>query len=265
MSNTTDAQPVFDVDVTSHGEFPGAADYARTKIGELGRLAHRPVLYARVKLARHHDPAVLNPVVAQGNLDVSGRVVRAQVHGASAREAIDRLEAALQRQLEHLAEHWELPKKGARAPRRPWAEEHRPGHPARSADEAEVIRRKTFAMAPCTVDDAADEMDLLDYDFHLFTEKATGAVGVMYRAGSTGYRLAMVAPDLAEGLGEFHRPVTVSDAAPPCLREQDAVERLTLLALPFLFYIDAAQGRASVLYRRIDGNYGVITPAVDSA
>ena len=26
MSNTTDAQPVFDVDVTSHGEFPGAAD-----------------------------------------------------------------------------------------------------------------------------------------------------------------------------------------------------------------------------------------------
>ena len=263
MSNTTDAQPVFDVDVTSHGEFPGAADYARTKIGELGRLAHRPVLYARVKLARHHDPAVLNPVVAQGNLDVSGRVVRAQVHGASAREAIDRLEAALQRQLEHLAEHWELPKKGARAPRRPWAQEHRPGHPARSADEAEVIRRKTFAMAPCTVDDAADEMDLLDYDFHLFTEKATGAVGVMYRAGSTGYRLAMVAPDLAEGLGEFHRPVTVSDAAPPCLREQDAVERLTLLALPFLFYIDAAQGRASVLYRRIDGNYGVITPALD--
>jgi len=263
MSNTTDAQPVFDVDVTSHGEFPGAADYARTKIGELGRLAHRPVLYARVKLARHHDPAVLNPVVAQGNLDVSGRVVRAQVHGASAREAIDRLEAALQRQLEHLAEHWELPKKGARAPRRPWAEEHRPGHPIRSADEAEVIRRKTFAMAPCTADEAADEMDLLDYDFHLFTEKATGAVGVMYRAGSTGYRLAMVAPDLAEGLGEFHRPVTVSDAAPPCLREQDAVERLTLLALPFLFYIDAAQGRASVLYRRIDGNYGVITPALD--
>ena len=263
MSNTTDAQPVFDVDVTSHGEFPGAADYARTKIGDLGRLAHRPVLYARVKLARHHDPAVQNPVVAQGNLDVSGRAVRAEVHGATAREAIDRLEAALRRQLEHLAEHWELPKKGARAPRRPWAQEHRPGHPAPSADEAEVIRRKTFAMAPCTVDDAADEMDLLDYDFHLFTEKATGAVGVMYRAGSTGYRLAMVAPDLAEGLSEFHRPVTVSDAAPPCLREQDAVERLTLLALPFLFYIDAAQGRASVLYRRIDGNYGVITPALD--
>ena len=41
------------------------------------------------------------------------------------------------------------------------------------------------------------------------------------------------------------------------------MERLTLLALPFLFYIDAAQGRASVLYRRIDGNYGVITPALD--
>ena len=120
-------------------------------------------------------------------------------------------------------------------------------------------------MAPCTVDEAADEMDLLDYDFHLFTEEATGAAAVVYRAGATGYRLAMVAPDLTEDLADFHRPVTVSDAAPPCLREQDAVERLALLGLPFLFYIDAAQGRASVLYRRIDGNYGVLTPAVDPA
>ena len=265
MSNSTEAQPVFTVDVTTHGEFPGAAEYARTKIGELGRLTHRPVLYARVKLTRHHDPAVESPVVAQGNLDVSGRLVRAQVHGATAREAIDRLEAALRRQIEHLAEHWQMPKKGARAPHRPWAgEQHRPGRLSRSATDAEILRRKSFAMAPCTVDEAADEMDLLDYDFHLFTEKATGAVGVMYRAGSTGYRLAMVAPDLVDDVFEFHRPVTVSAAAPPCLREQDAAERLVLLGLPFLFYIDAAQGRASVLYRRFDGNYGVITPAVES-
>jgi hypothetical protein len=34
-----------------------------------------------------------------------------------------------------------------------------------------------------------------------------------------------------------------------------------LLGLPFLFFVDAAQGRASVLYHRYDGHYGVITPA----
>ncbi|MDY6997350.1 MAG: HPF/RaiA family ribosome-associated protein [Actinomycetota bacterium] len=268
MSNTTadglNVQSVFNVDVTTHGEFPGAADYARTKIGELGRLTHRPVLYARVKLTRHHDPAVESPVVAQGNLDVSGRLVRAQVHAGTAREAIDRLESALRRRLEHLAERWEMPKKGAHAPRRPWAADeagHRPGHPDRSSSEADIIRRKSFTMAACSVDEAADEMDLLDYDFHLFTEKATGAVGVVYRAEPTGYRIALVAPELAADLGAFERPVTVSTVAPPCLREQDAIERLTMLDLPFLFYIDAAQGRAGVLYRRLDGHYGVITPA----
>ena len=30
---------------------------------------------------------------------------------------------------------------------------------------------------------AALEMDLLDYDFHLFTEKATGIATVLYRGG----------------------------------------------------------------------------------
>ena len=57
-----------------------------------------------------------------------------------------------------------------------------------------LIRRKSFAMTPCTVDEATLEMDLLDYDFHLFNEKGTGIAGVLYRSGPTGYRLALVAP-----------------------------------------------------------------------
>ena len=42
---------------------------------------------------------------------------------------------------------------------------------------------------------------------------------------------------------------------------EQAADRLGLLGLPFLFFIDAAQGRASVLYHRYDGHYGLITPA----
>lgn len=99
--------PVIEIDVTTHGELPGAADYARSKIGELGRLTHRPVLHAHVKLTAHHDPAVQRPVVAQANLDVQGRLVHAQVEAATAHEAIDRLEARLRHLLERAAEHWE--------------------------------------------------------------------------------------------------------------------------------------------------------------
>ena len=105
-------------------------------------------------------------------------------------------------------------------------------------------------MAPCTVDEAALEMDLLDYDFHLFSEKGTSSAGVIYRAGPTGYRLALVAPAPADQLSPFELPVTISTQPTPCITVEQATERLGLLGLPFLFFVNAAEGRASVLYHR---------------
>jgi len=255
-----------DVDVTAHDELRGTADYARSKIGELGRYTSRPVLHGRVKLTRHHDPAVQRPVVAQANLDVDGRPIRAQVQAETAREAVDLLEARLRRRLERVAEHWET-RRGERpaASSREWRHDseptHRPNYFPRQADERRIIRRKSFTMAPCTLDDAAREMDLLDYDFHLFTEKGTGTAAVLYRAGATGYRLTLVAPTLADQLSPYALAVTISRQPLPCLTEEEAANRLGLLGLPFLFFIDAAQGRAGVLYHRYDGHYGLITPA----
>ena len=74
MRHRTELPQTIDVDVTTHDEFPGAAEYARSKIGELGRYTSRPVLQARVKLTRHRDPAVQRPVVAQANLDVDRKL-----------------------------------------------------------------------------------------------------------------------------------------------------------------------------------------------
>ncbi|UXA14693.1 HPF/RaiA family ribosome-associated protein [Mycobacterium sp. SMC-8] len=263
MSNRVEASPAVDVDVTTHGEFPGAADYAQAKIGGLSRLARRPVTYARVRLTRRHDPAVERPVIAQANLEVGGFLVRAQVEAVTAREAVDELEARLRRRLKHLAERWDAPRGPDAAP--PWRHEEKaqrsPRALERTAPEPRLVRRKSYAMAPCTVDEAVTEMELLDYDFHLFTESGSGTAAVIYRSGPTGYRLALVAPALAGEVTPYRELVTISPHPLPCLREQDALERLALLDLPFLFFVDAAQGRASVLYRRFDGDYGLLTPA----
>lgn len=105
------------------------------------------------------------------------------------------------------------------------------------------------------------EMDLLDYDFHLFTEKGTAFAGVLYRGGPTGYRLALVVPVSPKELAPFELPLTISSQRAPCRTVEQATERLGLLGLPFLFFVDAAQGRASVLYHRYDGHYGLIAPA----
>jgi ribosome-associated translation inhibitor RaiA len=265
MRHRTELPQVIDVGVTTHNKLPGAADYARSKIGELGRYTSRPVLHARVKLTMHRDPAVQRPVVAQANLDVDGRPVRAQVQAETAREAVDLLAARLRRRLDRVAQRREV-RRGERLAARSdeWHDSeppHRPNYFPRPPDERRVIRRKSFTMAPCTIDEAAREIDLLDYDFHLFTEKGTGTAAVLYRTGATGYRLALVAPALADQLSPYSLPVTISQHPVPCLTEGEAANRLGLLGLPFLFYVDAAPGRASVLYHRYDGHYGLITPA----
>ncbi|OAN39854.1 ribosome hibernation promotion factor [Mycolicibacterium iranicum] len=261
MSNTADT--AFVVDVTTHGEFPGAVEYAKAKIGSVGRLTRRPMSHARVRLTRSHRPAAEKPVIAQANVDFSGRVVRAQVEAHDVFEAIDMLEARLRRRVEHLHQLWDVHRGPSAAP--PWrkSEESMPhlGSPAGAVGNPRVIRRKSFAMAPCTVDEAAAEMELLDYDFHLFNEIGSGAAAVLYRGGPTGYRLALVAPALAGEVAPYRLRATISPHPVPCLREEDALARLGEMDLPFLFYIDAAEGRACVLYRRYDGNYGLITPA----
>ncbi|WP_123024415.1 ribosome hibernation promotion factor [Mycolicibacterium stellerae] len=265
MTNRTDLPQTIDVDVATHGRLPNdAAEYARSKVADLGRFTHRPLAHARVRLTRHSDPAVERPIVAQANVDMDGRLVRAQADGATAHEAIDQLEARLRRNIARAADHWEA-RRGQR-PRPPeWRHQSEPtqrqNYFPRPAAERRIVRRKSFTLKPCTVDVAALEMDLLDYDFHLFTEERTGIATVLYRGGQTGYRLAQVAPTSADELAPFALPATISPQPVPCLTVGEAKERLGLLDLPFLFYVDAAEGRASVLYHRYDGHYGLITPA----
>lgn len=246
-----------------HGLPTDLTGYAQEKIGKLARFAHGPVLDARVRLTRQPPP---RSVLAQGNLDVNGRPIRAQVSAAGPREAVDRLESRLRAQLARLDKGWEV--------HRPHALEHLPGHwrhdsppdhrPPyfrRPAEERRIVRHKSFTLATNTIDEAAEDMVLLDHDFHLFTETGTRQDSVLYRAGATGYRLAVATSAPPTGLSPHRLPVTLSAQPAPLLSTAEAVERLGLTGLPFLFFLDAERGRGAVLYHRYDGHYGLILPA----
>ncbi len=266
MSQRSDLPAVFDVEVTTNGQLPGAEDYARTKIGELGRLTHEPVLRAHVRLSEHGDPAVARRVIAQANLDVNGRLVRAQVESVTARDAIDRLEARLRHRLERSAQHWEakrggMPRVGPHEWRHQSEPTDRPTYFPRPEGERRIMRHKSYSLPTCTVEEAALEMELLDYDFHLFTEEGTKQDSVLYREGPAAYRLAQVDPESADNLAPFELPLTISPQPAPRLTVDQAIERIGLLGLPFLFFVDTARDRGSVLYHRYDGHYGLIAPA----
>jgi ribosome-associated translation inhibitor RaiA len=265
MGQRPDLAAVLDVEVTTHGQLPGAQGYARTKIGRLGRLTHQPVLHAHVKLSEYGDPAVAHRVIAQANLDVNGELVRAQVDGVTEREAIDRLEARLRHRLERSAEHWEAKRGGKpRVGPHEWRHQseptHRPNYFPRPESERRIMRHKSYSLPTITVEEAALEMELLDYDFHLFTEEGTKQDSVLYREGPTEYRLAQVNPEFADKLAPFELPLSISPQPAPRLTVDQAIKRIGLLALPFLFFVDTARDRGSVLYHRYDGHYGLITP-----
>lgn len=203
------------------------------------------------------------PIVAQANLDVNGRLVRAQVAAPTMTEAVDALDDRLRSRLARSAQHWE-----ARRGRRyhPDPHEWRHGDPPsewqpwfpRPAEERQIVRHKSFTPPCCTVDEVAAQMNELDYDFYLFTELGSGQDSVLYRAGPTGYRLAQL-PPRPDAVAPGQLSLTISERSAPLLTAQEAVERLNLTGLPFVFYLDGDHGRGRLLYHRYDGHYGLIT------
>ncbi|MEU7769201.1 sigma 54 modulation/S30EA ribosomal C-terminal domain-containing protein [Nocardia sp. NPDC049190] len=248
-----------------HHVSAGGADYAREKIEHALDYAPERVLSARVRLTGHRDPAAAEPIVAQANVNMAGRGVRVQVTAETTRESVDLLEARLKARLERMARHWEAVR-GGRPGLGPheWRHGDAPRQPSpyfpRPAEGRGIVRRKSYALAEETCDEAAVDMESMDYDFHLFTELGSGSDSVLYRTEDGGYRLAQVDPQ-PDAVGRGTVPVTVSPASSPVLSVDEAIERLELTGWPFVFFRDRSLDRGSVLYHRYDGHYGLITPS----
>lgn len=245
------------------------AGYAERKIRSLFRYSQQPVLSARIRLTKPDNPSLSSPFIAEATLDVNGRPVCARVAAPTAREAVDRLRDRLRQSMLHdLARsmgNWEQrrPRGTSRLPGR-WRHAdppaNRPPYFPRPPEQREIIRHKSVTLSRCTVDEAASDMDAMDFDFHLFTESGSGQDSVLYRAGPSGYRLAQIVPS-PRTLAPHRVPVTVSAQPAPLLTTDEAAARMGYLNEPFLFYLDGERGRGAVLYRRYDGHYGLITPA----
>jgi ribosome-associated translation inhibitor RaiA len=264
--------PVPEITVQTNGPVSRTSEqYARDKVTALAGYLREPILHARIRLTRRLDPAVERKAIVQANLDVNGKFVRAQVAAATMREAIDALQDRLRDRIERLNPHWEARRGGVAPPAAPresvapqWRHAgepaHRPDYYPRPVEEREIVRHKTFALAAESIDEAVFELESMDYSFHLFTDIETGQDGIVYRAGPTGYRLAEL-----HGLEDGHKPtvvaLTFSQHDAPELTRHEAIQRLELTGLPFVFYANRQTGRGAVLYHRYDGHYGLITPS----
>jgi len=104
---------------------------------------------------------------------------------------------------------------------------------------------------------AAAYMDAMDYDIHLFTDAESGQSAAVHRTGPTGYRLTRLRPTAPPR--QTRMPLVTDPRPAPHLTNTAAAARLDETALLHLFFTDPATGHGHVLYRRYDGNYGLIT------
>lgn len=241
--------------IEQHGHLPdGAANYVHAAIAPV--VQQMPgYSSARIKLGVLTSAEILRPAIAQVVVNAGGQPVRGHVAAGTLRQAGDLLAERLTEQRLRLsgrrvARHW------------PEAVERRMHclmPLPRPAPHRDIVRRKQPVLAQCTPDEAALVMDLMDYDFHLFTDIQTGEDSTIIRIGPTGYRLAR-AYSTAPHSGPNRVRMSVSVYPAPRLRTQQAIERLEFIEMPWLFFINAETERGNVLYHRCDGNYAVLAP-----
>jgi ribosome-associated translation inhibitor RaiA len=141
--------------------------------------APRHVLHVRGSLERHEDPAQLRPAVAKATMQLDSSTVRAHVAAETEHEAIALLVARMRRKLRTVANRAVAARRGPAAAdiggqHRVVLPRPQPSYVLRPPAERRVLRRKTYASAPMTPEEAADEMALLDHDFHMFVDARSG-------------------------------------------------------------------------------------------
>ncbi len=264
MTTDTSGAPAPDVALKlGEGVGPVERERAEALVETLVAKASRPVIFARIKLSIDEGRPGAEQALAQGTLDMSGSLIRAEAAGSTVAEALDLLGSRLERRMRRIAERREdAVQRPASTPDGQWRSGDlptaRPTYFARPEDSRRIERRKSFAPRFSSIDEALFDLDVLDHRFFLFTDADTGEDAVVFETedGVAVRTLTGSAPAVD------HLPDLTVDARPgQQLTDEEAVNRLDVSGAPFIFFRQAASGRGAVLYRRYDGHYGMIEPA----
>ena len=174
---------------------PAIKEYTETKLNRA--ISHFDGI---VKEADVHLSVARNPRVPQQTAEVTvfanGMVIRAQERSENLYASIDMVATKLSRQLtrykDRLQERTQGPvHRSAAAEEAGAATLPNPGDTLTDGLEAAVphrgVRRKYFAMPAMDLEEALHQLDLIDHDFYMFRDAATGQIQVVYRRNHGGF------------------------------------------------------------------------------
>lgn len=154
---------------------PALKSYAEEKLRKFDRYLSQiteAVVTLSIEKYRHKAEVLLkaNGVLIQAE-GITGEIY------SSIDEVVEKLEKQVKKYKEKLVSH----RKGeGKTPL---------STPAPEPEQGKIIKRKRFDMKPMSPDEAAMQMELLDKDFFIFSNHATGEINVIYRRNDGNFGL----------------------------------------------------------------------------
>lgn len=183
------------MEVALHGfpkvEAERIEQYARDKMQKLEAILPQ-VIDTRCEI---HKRAMTNPKRAcrvQITMHVRGRLLRAEIKGDNVVAAIDGTVSKMERQIDRFKGRRRLDRRSIRdeAPVPAASEAPLADEGLEFWDEAGyIVREKEFGLSPMDVEEAIEAMELLGHDFHVFLDRSSRSLNVVYRRESGNYGL----------------------------------------------------------------------------
>ena len=174
---------------------PAIRDYTENKLGRAISNFGDMVREADVHLSVARNPRVPQQI-AEVTMYANGTVIRAQERSENLYASIDLVANKLSRQLNRYKERVQERSHGpvhrsARDEEAGAAALPPPGGTLTDGLEPTVphrgVRRKYFAMPAMDLEEALHQLDLIDHDFYMFRDAATGQIQVVYRRNHGGF------------------------------------------------------------------------------
>lgn len=142
-----------------------------------------------VNLSVARNPRISDRQAAEVTIYANGAVIRAEEKSDNLYASIDLVSDKIARKLRKFKE-----KKTSKTPIKTSIAVENITVPLPNANAVPVlpppvIRNKYFTMNPMTVDDAIEQLDLVDHDFFVFRNQSNGQINVIYQRNHGGYGL----------------------------------------------------------------------------